>query len=355
MRRRTVQAKRRLSHLALCCLISLSLLLSAVLWDKAGQREETVPAISLLPKTDRTVLVLGKDAVGHNTDVILLCRLDGKTGRATLLQIPRDTFIAVEDTPKKLNALYGICLAEVRRAEAKKPEKRAMETVTSQLAEALGTAIDDYILLDLRVFRQAVDAVGGVTLTLPADLDYDDPEQGLHIHLKQGSQTLNGEAAEQFIRFRADYIRGDLGRIDAQKLFLAAFFRQVREEASPTQLIALGEILLPGVVTSLAVTDLPGLIGTVGSLPLSAVRMATAPGETTQSGRYYVLNRMGMTVLLTEAYRPGRRGFDPDHRFRGFWDDEIRGLYYRSYEGSPLSDAETITEEGIHIPSRAPS
>ncbi len=349
MRRLTRTRKEDILRLSLSVVICLCLCLAAVLIDRIRDRE-TAPAFSLIPKTDKTVLVLGKDNVGQNTDAIFLVRLNGKEDAATLLQLPRDTYVEQGGKGRKLNSLYGRLLA-AHKGE-KSPEKKALSELTALLSQSLGIAIDDYLLTDLALFRETVDALGGVTLTVPYDLHYEDPEQNLFIHLDKGTHTLNGEKAEQFIRFRSGYLRADLGRIDAQKLFLAALMVRIQDGMSLPQLITIGESMLSHAVTSLSLTELPGLLTSAMSLPLNGLSMATAPGAVTPDGRYYVLNREGVTALLSKAFTPSGGAFDPNRLFCGTGSEEIAFLYQKPYEGDPLVNAATLTEEGITIAIR---
>jgi LCP family protein required for cell wall assembly len=349
MRRLTRRRKEDILRLSLSAVICLCLCFSAVMIHRLRKRE-AVPAFSLIPKTDKTVLVLGKDDVGQNTDVIFLVRLNGREETATLLQLPRDTYVEQGGKGRKLNSLYGRLLAAHKGD--KSPEKKALAELTDLLSQSLGIRIDDYLLTDLSLFRKTVDALGGVTMTVPYDLHYEDPEQDLFIHLDKGTHTLNGEKAEQFIRFRSGYLRADLGRIDAQKLFLAALMVRIKEGLTVKQLFSVGEGVLTHAVTSLTVTELPSLLSAALSLPLSGLSMATAPGTVTPDGRYYVLNRAGVTALLSKTFPPSGGAFDPNRLFCGTGSEEIAFLYQKPYEGDPLVNAETLTEEGISIAIR---
>ena len=70
-----------------------------------------------------------------------------------------------------------------------------------------------------------VDLVEGVEFYVPRDMDYDDPYQDLHIHLKEGRQVLDGEKAMQLVRFRG-YDDGDIGRVAVQQDFLKALIKE---------------------------------------------------------------------------------------------------------------------------------
>lgn len=110
-------------------------------------------------------------------------------------------------------------------------EKNCCTNTVLQIEDLLGINIDHYVKIDLDAFRKIVDTVGGVEVDVPQDMDYEDPVQDLYIHLDAGLQTLNGEQAEQLVRFRK-YPTGDEGRIEVQQLFLKALAEKVLSSES---------------------------------------------------------------------------------------------------------------------------
>ncbi|MBR4881351.1 MAG: hypothetical protein IKU19_05415, partial [Clostridia bacterium] len=52
-------------------------------------------------------LVVGRDVVALNTDVMMIVNLDLDDNSMTIMQMPRDTFITVNSSPKKLNSVFG--------------------------------------------------------------------------------------------------------------------------------------------------------------------------------------------------------------------------------------------------------
>ena len=80
-----------------------------------------------------------------------------------------------------------------------------------------------------------VDEIGGVEFNVPIDMNYDDSSQDLHIHLKAGQQLLNGEQAENLVRFRhnnngtsypSSYGDNDIGRMRTQREFITQVAKQ---------------------------------------------------------------------------------------------------------------------------------
>ncbi len=328
------------SFLVLCLLI-----VSSVVMANSGTTAAEV-VFAAIPKTDKTLLVLGKDRVGNNTDVIFLARIDGEEGKAAVMQLPRDTYVSYNDKEVKLNSLYGRFKKEA--AGEKNPEYAALERLEEVLTSALGIKTDGFILMDLDCFVESVDAIGGVTVEVPYDMVYDDPVQGLHINLRAGKQLLNGEQAEQFVRCRSIYIRADLGRIDAQKIFIAALISKLKDGLTVGQLVSVAGSVLEHTVTSLGLSDLPSLAVSAAEVSLSSAVIFTAPGSTDSRGGFYVLNRDGMKRMLSD-YFDAEEAFDPDRLFRGYFNDEARGLYERPYTPEMLPSMESIAENGIDI------
>ena len=83
-----------------------------------------------------------------------------------------------------------------------------------------------------------IDALGGVDFDVPQNMNYDDPVQDLHIHLKKGFQHLDGDKAEQLVRFRR-YPTGDIKRVEVQQDFMKALADQ---KLNPTIIASLPEL-----------------------------------------------------------------------------------------------------------------
>ena len=107
--------------------------------------------------------------------------------------------------------------------------------VLKEINELTGLDIKYYIKVDTEAFKALVDAIGGVTFDVPIDMKYTDKKQGLYINLKAGVQKLDGDKAEQVVRFRhnsdgstypAEYGIEDIGRMKTQRNFLKALAKQ---------------------------------------------------------------------------------------------------------------------------------
>ena len=155
-----------------------------------------------------TVLILGRDTGGGgNTDTMLLASYDVTNQKANVMSIPRDTMVNVNWDVKKINSVYNM----------NGGGEKGMEQLMEQVKNVVGFMPDGYALVNLSAFVEAVDLLGGLDFDVPMDMDYDDPDQNLFIHLKAGEQHLTGEQLMWVVRFRSGYANADIGRTEVQR------------------------------------------------------------------------------------------------------------------------------------------
>lgn len=191
--------------------------LSGFLSTILGQSTEEIENLEPI-----SVLILGSSQ--NMTDTIMIGKYNPKTQQAYLLSVPRDTFVGTYKSSArpsdKINSIY----------QGKYPEK------TLQAVNKLtGLDLKYYAVVDTEALKALVDAIGGVTFDVPIDMKYTDKKQNLYIDLKKGEQLLDGDKAEQLVRFRhnkngtsypASYGNNDMGRMKTQRNFLKAVMKQ---------------------------------------------------------------------------------------------------------------------------------
>ena len=233
-----------------------------------------------------TVLILGvsEDIETALTDTIMVASYNPKTQKATLLSIPRDTFVGNNKKKAtsydKLNALYQ-----------SSPEK-ALDAVN----EITGLDIKYYIVISNNALVELVDEIGGVEYDVPIDMDYDDSSQDLYIHLKAGLQTLNGEQAEGLVRFRhnndgtsypSEYGDNDIGRMRTQREFLKVVLEQTIQLKNITKIGSFIDIFKDNVTTN--ITDwslIKDYIPYVVDFNTENLQTVSIPGTTGALGAY---------------------------------------------------------------------
>ncbi|MBC8139166.1 MAG: LCP family protein [Fibrella sp.] len=130
------------------------------------------------------------------SDTIMMLSLDMDTQKVSALSIPRDTWVTDPTGHRgKINGAY----------------KRGGASLAARtVAELLRVTPDYYVAVKPDAVRSVVDELGGVNVETIDAMKYDDAAAGLHIDLPAGPQTINGEQAVGFARFReADTVERD--------------------------------------------------------------------------------------------------------------------------------------------------
>ena len=188
-----------------------------------------------------TCLLLGVADLG-GSDTIMLGVFDTEGKTASLISIPRDTVVKYDRTYMKINAVYS---------------HGGVEAVSQCVKQMLAIPIDYYVSVNTRAFREIVDEIGGVWFEVPPGMDYDDPTQDLHIHIKPGYQLLNGEDALGVMRVRSAYgTQQDIGRIATQRAFLAELVKQTITLSNVTKVTSLINILNTYVESDMSLSNM---------------------------------------------------------------------------------------------------
>ncbi len=337
---------KRSLKVTVCIAISLILALGVIFIVKGAfsdgdETDDRSSTEALSGRNRYNFLVVGKDTASGLGDVMMLVSYDAGEECVNVLQLPRDTYAEYAKTSyRKLNGALAMLGGE--------------RALCDFLSQALCVPIDRYVTLELDALEELVDGLGGVEVDVPFDMDYEDPAQDLSIHIKKGKNLLDGKAAREFVRYRSGYLRGDIGRIDAQKIFLASLARKVKNELTPAELSLLVLRMLDEVRTNATVTDAAELLGAVGSVDEKNIRFITLAGEdavATQSGAsYYVISRPA-TIELLGRYFGGygdSESFDSLHLFLNESYSEFRRIY-ESYAPYSVYTADDILGGGLDI------
>jgi len=182
-----------------------------------------------------TILAIGSDTRSDQylyglADAIRLIRIDSVTPKITVLEFPRDLWVAIPDIADNLNGqdheklnqayLYGNPGFGYTNDPAQGPGLLART-----LALNFGTHIDHYAAMNMRTFVKVVDAVGGIDVTLPEVVDgrtTDDTNERLFF--PEGENHLDGTRALTLARTRVD---GVFQRADHQNLVLCALRKKL--------------------------------------------------------------------------------------------------------------------------------
>lgn len=269
-------------------------------WVKPPEVPNPQGDMELPPNTGRAngvynILVVGVDKVALNTDTIFVVSMDTVNDKVSLMSIPRDTMSNVERKVKKINAAYGV---------GGKPN---ITQLKKEIKGLIGLDVDNYVVVNLDAFVEIIDAIGGVTLDVQQNMNYEDPYQNLSIHINKGVQTLNGKDAIGFVRYRKGYVEGDLGRVKAQQQFMEALAKQLIQPSTLGKLPKLAGIVSENMKTDLTVGEMIwfGKQGLEVNIEEN-MKMFILPGEAemVQGLSYYLVNETETLAIVNANFNP---------------------------------------------------
>ena len=263
--------------------------------------------MSFILPTQTNFLIMGTDQEGTRTDTLMFCTYNKENDKISIVSIPRDTYVTVDDeTYEKMRKSYpepGSKSMKINTVHHFGGEEYGVDMVIDQVESIMNRDVDFYAKVNFEMFRYIIDSVGGVEFYVPQNMKYYDPYQNLNIDLQEGLQTLDGDMAEQLVRFRSGYANADLGRIDIQQQFIKAFISQT---------LSKGKILSnPGVYfnvlfkydyveTNAGLMDALSYAFLLGGIDTENIETQTLPGKSAyKSGQsVYIADKSSIETLF---------------------------------------------------------
>lgn len=275
-----------------------------------GHNEETLKNLQPIQ-----VLLMGvsTDNGGKLTDTIIVATYDPKNQSASLLSIPRDTFVGK-------NPQTGTAMDKINTLYLKSPEK----TLT-KVNEITGLDIKYYMVIDNEALIKLVDVIGRVEFNVPIDMVYDDDSQDLHINLKAGMQKLDGNKAEQLLRYRhgnldkktgrylgtypAEYGGNDYGRMRTQREFMIETVKQTIQAKNILKVKEIIDIAYEYIETNLSISTIKDYVPYAVNINIDAIQSAVLPGgsygPTTKPSYplwFFIPDKKETAKLINELY-----------------------------------------------------
>ncbi len=261
---------------------------------------ENTSELSNLKTINVLLLGISEDLNSKLTDTIMVCSYNPKTQRASILSIPRDTYVGKNKNSvkanDKLNTVYS---------------KSGIDTCMEKVEQITGIELDYYAVVNTKALIKIVDIIGGVNFDVPIKMDYDDPTQNLHIHLNKGMQKINGEKAEQLLRFRhnnngstysQEYGDNDYGRMKTQREFIKETMKQTLQLKNITKAKKIISAVFENVNTNVEEGLIKQYLPYAIEFNTDSILMEQLPGESTKYNDVWVYeyNKKETTSLVKE-------------------------------------------------------
>ena len=259
-------------------------------WDEINGGENPI-------STDRdkfTFLIAGLDVDGTHTDALMIALLNTKENTLSVLNIPRDTLVSIKTKEfsfwGKITNVYHNGLSDAKRNGFKEEElsEKSIGYLKGIIQYTFGIPIDFHIFINLQGVKTLVDEIDGVWYDVPIRMKYTDPYQNLYIDLQPGYQLLDGDKAEQLIRFRKadkgypEYssvgeLYGTTARLNTQQKFLTAILKKILDDLSIKTISSLYSVGSKYMITNLPATDMLWFVPKMTNIKIENVRFHAVP------------------------------------------------------------------------------
>ena len=271
--------------------------------DTGPQAEEPESAAANKRDGVWTFYIAGIDVVGNHNDTNMVGMFDTVNGKLNIVNLPRDMLVNVNLNIKKINQPYA---ADINNGGD------GVDALLECISDVLGYNVDMYALIDINAAAEVVDAIGGVYFDIPYDMDWDAPDQDppLHIHIKAGPQTLDGENFVNAMRFRMSndgshsYAGGDIERIQFQQELLMALATQTLQLGNIGKVGDVYNAIMDNMVTNVSIGNVMYLLEQFMKLSGDNITFNTIPNRMDGmiNGLNYVMPLIDDWVAMLNEY-----------------------------------------------------
>lgn len=220
------------------------------------------------------VVVLGYGGAGHDganlTDSMMVISMMPGDNATTLISVPRDLWVQVPPGSgqyAKINAAYQDGINSGFGGLSPGREAGGAEAAR-KVSDVLGISVPYWLTIDFHGFRDLVDALGGVDITVPTAFTARYPRNDnpaidpgwKTIHFATGTQHMNGEQAIEYARARyvlAPLSEGtDFARASRQQILIRAILSRARQPSAWPGITGATDALQRSLYTNLSLADL---------------------------------------------------------------------------------------------------
>jgi len=224
------------------------------------------------PQEPYNMLILGVDKrpkeTTYRSDTVVLARIDPKTKQVWMVSIPRDMRAQIP----------GHGHAKINSAYALGEEQLAIDSVE----KLVGVPINHFMAIDFSGFENVVDAMGGVWLDVPVEIndkEADRTKGDKASHIDSGYQLLDGAHALTFVRARHQFADQDFSRMKNQQAFARAIAEQMATKTSVAKIPGIVSSVAPHVSTDMSLMEMLRTAQALKNAGSDNVYTTTLPGS----------------------------------------------------------------------------
>jgi LCP family protein required for cell wall assembly len=280
-----------------------------------------------------TVLALGIDGNENYlyglSDVIRVVRVDFVKPKVTVLAMPRDLWVEIPEieepygiTHGKLNQAYFYGTPGMGYYDGPGAGAGLLARTLDLNFDLL---VDHYGAVSMQTFVKMVDAVGGIDIYLPTDVDgtpVDDKTEDMG-YFYAGQQHFTGDQALRFSRIRKRY--NAFTRTSNQNMVLCALKDKVTSPAVVPKIPQIINAFQDSILTDLSPEQLAQLACLVPKLDSENLIFTAIPEDLLSPGRVYSPQQKAETYVLKADY------------------NEIRAVINQFMAGTLVSDSDGVS------------
>jgi LCP family protein required for cell wall assembly len=282
-RRRLPRLMRGWALVGLAAVVTAAAIVVPVLILHPRSAQVAVNDPAAPPSKELNLLVLGVDrrrpeAYGKagpdsaRTDTMMLAHLPADRKKITVVSLPRDLMVQIPSCKAPGGESIPTHTGLINSAFTEGGASCAEKTVESMT----GVRIDHVVEVEFGGFRNMVNALGGVEVTLPQAVK----DKASGIDLPAGRHLVKGDQALAYVRLRRIGDGSDLARIERQHQFLAAMFKKAGSVLTdPARLLAFLQASSKTIKTTpeLDVQSMVGIAGSLAGVKSRDIRFVTVP------------------------------------------------------------------------------
>ena len=174
-----------------------------------------------------------------SADAVIVGRVDKEDHRLVLTALSGNTRVFVDGVHTSLGSVFI---------------DKGLDFFIGKVSAITGFSFDYYGVVSIPTMESIINNLGGLSFKVPCDMEYEDPEEGLTISLKAGSQWLSGETAMHVLRY-ADYEDRDISRMAILREMAVSMMTSINKITTLANAPDLYKNLKNGVSTNLRLAD----------------------------------------------------------------------------------------------------
>ena len=295
--------------------VTIILIIIAFIWSVFREVNKTLPAISIAPQVTTdvhtkeevpvvipieetvkekalTMALVGIDSRtgggGLNTDVIILVTLNPDTKKGYVISMPRDSKMTYtyndKEYTQKVNSIYadGYQAARKNGADQDGQKLAGMDRLKTAISQFYDVDVKYATTVNFKGFKDVVDTLGGIDVYVDMNMNYTDSHDNTNINLKKGDQTLNGQQALDFVRFRQTNdnpnASSDFERNERQSRVIQAMLKKLVSFGGITKVNSIIREVADDVTSDMPVSEIEDIISTYITINPNNLTFTSLPG-----------------------------------------------------------------------------